>query len=145
MKKSSKYRLIGLLVLAFLLGSLALVFGVALAQSIQNANVDEAAISLLVAGHVAFEAGEVDRAIQLLNRSVGLRPEWYEAHFKLGTIYATLNKNDLAIASLRIALQCARNKQSGFSEAGAEYDHASIEEQLEALEGTIEEKLPSNL
>jgi Tfp pilus assembly protein PilF len=135
MKKSPKSTLIGLLVLALLLGALALLLGIALAQSVQDANVDEAAISQLVAGHVAFEAGEVDRAIQLLNRSVGLRPEWYEAHFKLGSIYATLNKNDLAIESLRRALQCARNKQSGFSEAGAEYDHAIIEEQLEALEG----------
>ena len=54
-------------------------------------------------GYSYYLAGFLDKGIAKLNKAIKINPNYWDAHYKLGTIYLDMGRYSKAIYELRIA------------------------------------------
>jgi protein O-GlcNAc transferase len=76
-------------------------------EVLQNDPTQPMALQLL--GLIAYETGEHEHALDLLEMAVTSKPDYAEAHNNMGLVLMDLNRVDEAIASYRSALEIEPN------------------------------------
>ena len=59
-----------------------------------------------------FEKGDIDKAISILNQSIGINPRNYRPYITLGKAYEIQNKIEFALSSYKKALEINRGTSS---------------------------------
>lgn len=59
-----------------------------------------------------FEKGNIDKAVSVLNQSIGINPKNYQPYITLGKAYEIQNKIEIALAFYKKALEISSGKSS---------------------------------